>query len=214
MLNKPRASDEYIEQLHHQHDTLEQLSAMINNMLLLAKTQKGLSDSQISHVDTESLITKLVDYYEMIAEDRGIAIETKGEFSAALGDKSLLQRLFANLISNAIYYAAQDSVITISADRVNSDEMVGTTISSLQQSKQAILRMTITNQLDEPLTQSEADKLFERFYRHHKTIDRHTGTGLGLSIVQSIVGAHNGNVSITIKDDDYFQVSVELLAEV
>ena len=214
MLNKPRDGNEYIEQLHHQHDTLEQLSAMINNMLLLAKTQKGLSDSQISHVDTDSLITKLVDYYEMIAEDRGIAIETKGEFSAVLGDKSLLQRLFANLISNAIYYAAQDSVITISADRVNSDEMVGTTISSLQQSKQAILRMTITNRLDEPLTQSEADKLFERFYRHHKTIDRHTGTGLGLSIVQSIVGAHNGNVSITIKDDDYFQVSVELLAEV
>ena len=214
MLNKPRAGDEYIEQLHHQHDTLEQLSAMINNMLLLAKTQKGLSDSQISHVDTDRLITKLVDYYEMIAEDRGIAIETKGDFSAVLGDKSLLQRLFANLISNAVYYAAQDSVITISADRVISDEIVGTTITSFQQSKQDILRMTITNQLDEPLTQSEADKLFERFYRHHKTIDRHTGTGLGLSIVQSIVGAHNGNVSITIKDDDCFQVSVELLAEV
>ncbi len=214
MLNKPRAGDEYIEQLHHQHDTLEQLSAMINNMLLLAKTQKGLSDSQISHVDTDSLITKLIDYYEIIAEDREITFEKSGDFEKVLGDEGLLQRLFANLISNAIYYAAQDSVITIRVDRMNSDEMVSTTISSLQQSKQDILRMTITNRLDEPLTQSEADKLFERFYRHHKTIDRHTGTGLGLSIVQSIVGAHNGNVSITIKDDDYFQVSVELLADV
>lgn len=57
MLTKPRESDEYIEQLHHQHDTLKQLSAMINDMLLLAKTQKELSDSQISHVDIESLIT-------------------------------------------------------------------------------------------------------------------------------------------------------------
>ena len=70
MLTKPRESDEYIEQLHHQHDTLKQLSAMINDMLLLAKTQKELSDSQISHVDIESLITKLIDYYEMIADDR------------------------------------------------------------------------------------------------------------------------------------------------
>lgn len=38
MLSKPRASNEYIEQLHHQHDTLAQLSSLINNMLLLAKT--------------------------------------------------------------------------------------------------------------------------------------------------------------------------------
>ncbi|MFP3459079.1 two-component sensor histidine kinase, partial [Psychrobacter sp. SIMBA_152] len=76
-------------------------SAMINNMLLLAKTQKGLSDSQISHVDTDSLITKLVDYYEMIAEDRGITCEKSGDFEMVLGDEGLLQRLFANLISNA-----------------------------------------------------------------------------------------------------------------
>ena len=40
MLNKPREEEEYVEQLHQQHDTLEQLSAMINNMLLLAKTKK------------------------------------------------------------------------------------------------------------------------------------------------------------------------------
>ena len=85
MLTKPRESDEYIEQLHHQHDTLKQLSAMINDMLLLAKTQKELSDSQISHVDIESLITKLIDYYEMIAEDREIIFEKSGDFKTVLG---------------------------------------------------------------------------------------------------------------------------------
>jgi len=182
-------------------------------MLLLTKTQKGLSDSQISQIDTHSLIINLVDYYEMIAEDRGIVIEMRGEFGAVLGDKSMLQRLFANLISNAVHYAAKDSRIAITAQRIALSEIVGKE-SGIQQAIQTALRVVIINQLDEPLTQSEADKLFERFYRHHKTIDRHTGTGLGLSIVQSIVGAHNGNVSITIKDDDYFQVSVELLADV
>ena len=210
MLNKPRESKEYIEQLHHQHDTLEQLSAMINNMLLLAKTQKGLSDSQISQVDTQSLITNLVDYYEMIAEDRSIIIEVRGEFGAVLGDKSLLQRLFANLISNAVHYAAKDSRIAITAERIALSEIVGTDISS-RQAIQTALRVVITNQLDDPLTQSEADTLFERFYRHDKTSSKHSGTGLGLSIVQAIVGAHNGHVSITIKDDYHFQVVVELL---
>ena len=73
------------------------------------------------------------------------------------------------------------------------------------------LKITLTNQLNEPLTQIEADRLSERFYRHHKHNSLHSGTGLGLSIVQAIVNAHDGRMSITVKDEYYFQVSVELL---
>ncbi|WP_201558602.1 ATP-binding protein [Psychrobacter sp. 72-O-c] len=226
MLSKTRDSEEYIEQLHHQHDTLEQLSSLINNMLLLAKTQKGLTDSQLNRVDTESMITKLLSYYEMIAEDRDIFFEKMGDFHAVLGDESLLQRLFANLMSNAIYYAASDSVITIEASTVKASMLTHSVMSDPQQTKQSALKssslkpssskpqhlkIVFTNRLDEPLTQVEADKLFERFYRHPKTNNMHSGTGLGLSIVQAIAHAHNGQVSITVKDNYYFQVSVELL---
>ena len=219
MLNKPRKDEEYIEQLHHQHDTLEQLSAMINNMLLLAKTQKGLSDSQVSQVDTENLITKLIDYYEMIAEDREISLEKIGNFQAVLGDEGLLQRLFANLISNAIYYAASDSVIDISATSVplsTSDTLYNADTFSpakkhSQKSKHSWLKITLTNRLEKPLNQSEADRLFERFYRHDKSSSEHLGTGLGLSIVQAIANAHKGRVSITIRDEYHFEVAVELL---
>ncbi len=69
--------------------------------------------------------------------------------------------------------------------------------------------ITITNKLAYPLTQEDANKLFERFYRHHKA-NHHPGTGLGLSIVQAIAKAHNGQVSIRIKEDSYFQVQLEL----
>ena len=211
MLTKPRESDEYIEQLHHQHDTLKQLSAMINDMLLLAKTQKELSDSQISHVDIESLITKLIDYYEMIAEDREIIFEKSGDFKTVLGDKGLLQRLFANLMSNAIYYAASNSTIMISATVLTSSTSLNAPKDDIQSPEQLWLRITMTNRLDKPLNQIEADKLFERFYRHDKTNTMHSGTGLGLSIVQAIANAHNGKVSITIKDECLFEVAVELL---
>ena len=211
MLTKPREGDEYIEQLHHQHDTLEQLSAMINNMLLLAKTQKELSDSQISDVDTERLLTKLIDYYEMIAEDREITFEKSGDFKTVLGDEGLLQRLFANLMSNAIYYAASDSAILISASVLTSSNSINVAKDDTQPSKQLWLRITMTNRLDKPLDQIEADKLFERFYRHDKTGNQHSGTGLGLSIVQAIANAHKGKVNITIKDEYCFEVAVELL---
>ena len=217
MLNKPREEEEYVEQLHQQHDTLEQLSAMINNMLLLAKTQKGLSDSQVTTVDTEVLINKLLDYFEMIAEDRKITFVKLGDFKAVLGDEGLLQRLFANLLSNAIYYAASNSVVTISATvntpntSVNNYKMLEDDQSNTQTAKQSWLEITFTNLLEKPLNQSEADRLFERFYRHDKTSQHHSGSGLGLSIVQAIANAHNGKVSITIKDEYCFEVTVGLL---
>ncbi len=211
MLSKPRDRAEYVEQLHDQHDTIEQLSGLINNMLLLAKTQKGLFDSQLNSIDTESLVTKMIAYYEFMAEDRGISFEKGGDFTTVLGDDSLLQRLFANLISNAIYYAASDSIITIQAStftetRINDSKEVAQSLS-----KSSFLQLVITNRLDEPLTQLEADKLSERFYRHHKHNNVHSGTGLGLSIVQAIVNAHKGSMSITVKDEHCFQVSVALL---
>ena len=215
MLSKPRDSNEYVEQLHDQHDTLEQLSSLINNMLLLAKTQKGLYDSQFAAVDTETLITKMIAYYEFIAEDREILFEKSGNFKAILGDDSLLQRLFANLISNAVYYAASDSVITIAASTTDNGVMSHTEKENRSVSNQSFLKpylkITFTNQLYEPLTQIEANKLPERFYRHHKHNSLHSGTGLGLSIVQAIVNAHDGRMSSTVKDEYYFQVSVELL---
>ncbi|WP_201558921.1 ATP-binding protein [Psychrobacter sp. 72-O-c] len=225
MLSKPRDSNEYVEQLHHQHDTLEQLSALINNMLLLAKTQKGLTDLQLNLVDTEALVTKLTSYYEMMAEDRNIFFEKMGDFQAVLGDESLLQRLFANLMSNAIYYAASDSVITIEAFPIEASSKASartyTATNATKKPKQSALKspslkphsleIVLTNRLNESLTQSEANKLFERFYRHDRTNEMHAGTGLGLSIVQAIARAHNGSVSITIKEEYYFQISVELL---
>ena len=215
MLSKPRNSNEYVEQLHDQHDTLEQLSSLINNMLLLAKTQKGVYDSQFKSVDTDFLITKMISYYDFIAEDRGIVFEKSGDFKVVLGDDSLLQRLFANLISNAIYYSAIDSVITIEASTIIDTDSV---MSNLQKAKQSglklyskpYLKIVLINRLDKPLTQVEVDKLSERFYRHHKSNTLHSGTGLGLSIVQAIASAHNGSMSITVKDEYYFQVCVEL----
>lgn len=211
MLNKPRDGNEYIEQLHHQHDTLEQLSAMINNMLLLAKTQKGLSESQIGNVNTERLMTKLVDYYEMLAEDREITFEKSGEFVTVVGDEGLLQRLFANLLSNAIYYAASASTITVSATIITSGIGLDGSKEEALAAKQRLLKIVLTNRLDKPLEQSEAEKLFERFYRHDKTSSQHSGTGLGLSIVRAIAHAHKGKVNIAIKDEYYFEVTVELL---
>nr|WP_227678771.1 ATP-binding protein [Psychrobacter faecalis] len=211
MLSKPRASNEYIEQLHHQHDTLAQLSSLINNMLLLAKTQKGLIHSQFNRVDSDLLLTKMMEYYEWIAEDRAITFKKIGDFKIVLGDASLLQRLFANLIANAVYYAASNSIIHINGKVITDKVAENRQVLSSSGMPTSYLQISFTNRLTAPMTQAEVDKLSERFYRHHKTLSMHAGTGLGLSIVHAIVNAHNGKIAITVKDGYYFEVSIKLL---
>jgi len=210
MLSKPRAVDEYIEQLHHQHETLAQLSGLINNMLLLAKTQKGLRESQLVAVDLSGLIAKLVSYYEWMAEERNIELQVIGEFDAVRGDESLLQRLFANLLSNAIQYAASDSVIIITAPQFDTDFENHDHNENQARSKQQLI--TISSRLAAPMTQAQADKLTERFHRQQPLSHSQSGTGLGLSIAQAIAVAHRGSLTVRIRDEDYFEVGVRLLA--
>lgn len=215
MLSKPRQTQEYVEQLHHQHETLEHLSDVINNLLLLAKTQRGLSHEQLQDVNTDELMTKLVDYYEMLAEDREIDLVKSGEFATIQGDRGLLQRLFSNLISNAIYYSKSHSTIDISAQvkqysrmedasvPVNKSRGYQSSLASLASlAKTPSLIITIENEVLEPLTSKEANRLFERFYRlsdkkaTQSSQHQHLGTGLGLSIVKSIASAHSGEVTV------------------
>ncbi len=221
MLSQPRGSAEYVEQLHQQHETLEQLSEMINHMLLLAKTQKGLSYEQIKDVDVDSMLNNLIEYYQLLADDRNITLLKVGEFSTVKGDKGLLQRVFANLISNAIYYSKSNSTIAINANSYND---VYETVPAKQHAPYQLEPLTpptinimVQNELVEPMTQNDANRLFERFYRHptsttsDDTLTPHSGTGLGLSIVQSIVRAHGGEVTIKVQQERLFIVAIKLL---
>ena len=69
----------------------------------------------------------------------------------------LLQSLFANLMSNAIYYAASNSVIAISATTIsknsaaNSKDTLANNLSHSQNQKQSWLNITISNRLEKPL---------------------------------------------------------------
>ena len=62
----------------------------------------------------------------------------------------------------------------------------------------------------------EINKIFNRFYRVDKTRDRQTGgTGLGLAITHSTVLLHNGNISVSSKENEgtNFLVKIPLKRE-
>ncbi|MGV7557941.1 sensor histidine kinase, partial [Mycobacterium kansasii] len=67
------------------------------------------------------------------------------------------------------------------------------------------------------MSQEDADRIFERFYRTDSSRARASGgTGLGLSIVDSLVKAHGGTVRVTTAPGEgcCFRVELPRVSEV
>lgn len=100
------------------------------------------------------------------------------------GDQDQLERLFINLLSNAMKYKneSRPAEITIDACLVGDDWEVRITDNGIGIDKRF------------------HEKVFEPFQRLH-THDAIGGTGLGLGICKQIVGCHDGDIYIESSSD-------------
>ena len=113
----------------------------------------------------------------------------------ALADQALLARCVANLVRNALRYAADSGPVTISAER-NRDTV--------------LLRVADSGP---GLPEDELDRIFTPFYRPERSRNRESGgTGLGLAIVKSCVEACKGSVICRNRQPSGLEVEITLQA--
>ena len=158
------------------------LTDLIADLLALSKIESGIAVSTQGAIDLAiALRTSIADF---VAGARAKGIEIREEFEIALvvvsGDAEALNRIFDNLIGNAIKYTegAGDVIVRLRVD--------GT--------------LAVVDVIDHGIGIPRADlpRVFERFYRVDKARSREKGgTGLGLSIVKHYVEALKGSVSVT-----------------
>ncbi|HEL5311218.1 TPA: two-component sensor histidine kinase, partial [Stenotrophomonas maltophilia] len=119
------------------------------------------------------------EFYDLLAEDRTLTLRRDGVASVE-GNRLMLHRAIANLLSNALKHAAVGSEV-----RVRLLEADG------------VCRVSVHN-LGTPIAAEALPRLFDRFYRGER--GRHEGAGLGLAITRAIAQAHGGSVSV-VSDD-------------
>ncbi|MCY1523820.1 Virulence sensor protein BvgS [compost metagenome] len=105
-----------------------------------------------------------------------IVYEHKGTTAEVFLDQNLLKNCIINLVSNAIKYSGEDTLIQFN---------------SKLRDKELIIEI-IDNGIGIP--EADLQHLFEPFFRAHNTGDI-PGTGLGLNIVQRYVELMNGKVA-------------------
>ena len=151
---------------------------------LLEFSRLGRSPFRHVSVDMNTIVAEQVRMFESASAGRVIDWHI-GRLPDAVGDEGMLQRVWQNLISNAVKYTAgrARAEITIGADSAHSGEIV----------------YYVTDN-GVGFDMAYASKLFGVFQRMHKATD-FPGTGIGLANVRRIVGRLGGRTWAEAKPD-------------
>lgn len=154
------------------------MTKMSENLLFLARMENNNTTTKLNPVDLTSLLGKLIQTFQAQANLKHIQIDT--EFSPSLftqGDPENLQRLFNNILSNALNYTPNNGKIILHSQKINKEILI-----SIKDSGPGIQAQFIPH-------------IFERFYQTDQA-RQHPGNGLGLAIAKSIVDQHCGRIKI------------------
>ena len=177
-LNQPRSAAEYQEVLASNIEEYERLNRMAENLMFLARAEHGQRPLQLQTLDLGEVGDGLCDYFEALAEDRGLLLENQLRGPLTV-DQQLLQRALGNLLANAVRHARAGSTV------------------SLQRRDEAGMCWIGVHNLGQPIDPQHIDRLFDRFYRVDPSRAQPGDSGgLGLAIVQSIMQLHGGQVRV------------------
>jgi len=180
ILSRNRNIEDYQDNLHSNLEELQRMSRMIDDMLFLAKSDNGLLAQQNLEIDLESMLEKLLEYYRLLGDERGIALEFSGT-GHIQGDEQMLRRAISNLLSNALRYTPRGQAVSVRL----SHSAAGT-------------RLSVANP-GGTIDSEHLERVFDRFYRADPARREGGGhnVGLGLAITRSIVEAHQGRIWCT-----------------
>ena len=108
-------------------DELERLSSLINDMLFIARADHDARAIHTEAVDLLHEAHQVADYLSLVAEEKGVHIQVKGQAQPILADRLLVQRAITNLVSNAIRHAFDNSTITIAIDSSGTEASLAVT---------------------------------------------------------------------------------------
>ena len=157
----------------------DRLLEMINAMLDISEAESGLMKLKAEPVDIVVLLHDVSDLFQPVAENRGInmALDTPHSITV-FGEPKKLQRVFSNLIDNALKYTLPGGSVHISIRETNNSIVVTIRDSGLG------------------IAAEDLPHIFDRFFRGEKSRSTQ-GNGLGLSLAQAFVLVHGGTITAT-----------------
>lgn len=178
----------------HQHDHLLTIERSANNLLGIINEILDFSKIEAGKLTLECMPFQIQDLIEETLTIQAPSAHTKNLELACfvyrdvpkhlMGDPMRIQQVLTNLISNAIKFTAQGSIVV----RVLLED---------QDSKDAHLRITVQD-TGVGLNEREIHQLFQPFTQADNSLSRQPGgTGLGLAISKRLIEQMRGEIGVS-----------------
>lgn len=172
----PEPARERLERVNRHSN---ELVGMVNDLLDIARIESGRTVMKTTEQDLKNIVASVSDLILIQCKNKNIELaqEVPKDLPPIMADRSQIERVFINLLGNAVKFTPQDGKITIRLSiKANviqvdiSDTGIGIPLDALK-------------------------RVFEEFYRVDNEINQQAkGTGLGLALVKNIIEAHQGKI--------------------
>ncbi len=180
ILEKDRSTEQYREMVGQILREAESTSALIEQLLTLARADADTEQLSLEKTDLRALVEELEPGSNALARNRNIqwSSEISDEHVVVLGDRPHLRRLLLILIDNACRYTDRGGSVRLRLDVRDSEAIIEVTDTGIG------------------IPAEELTRIFDRFYRasNARFFDP-DGSGLGLSIADWIATAHGGSLT-------------------
>jgi len=163
--------------IHHILNNSRKLADLTSDILMLSKLENNKLNPEITTFRLDEQIRQILLMQENIWESKNIKFDLQMEEITYSGAKLLLERVWSNLINNAVKYSNQNGDIRILLYRNNSD---------------------IVFEIEDHgigITETGQRYIFEKFYQED-TPHKSEGSGLGLAQVKEIIRLTDNEICV------------------
>jgi signal transduction histidine kinase len=157
----------------------EQLGKLVASLFDLARLDAPGFEPRFEPFSLAELVQDILQKFRLAAEKKkvGLRMDVPEELPRAQADIGLVERVFENLIGNALRYTPENGTISVSA--APEEERISVMVSDTGPG----------------IPPEDLAGLFDRHRRRAKA-DHHAGAGLGLAIAKRIIELHGGGIKV------------------
>lgn len=159
----------------------DELVHMVNDLLDISRIESGRIAMKLEPLNLTAIVEQIVDMLSVQAKEKevNLIVDIPADANSVYADKSQVERVFINIIANALKF-------TPAGGRI-----------SIRTHKKGVFVQVEINDNGCGIPKEAQAKIFEEFYRVDNAINQETkGTGLGLALTKHIVEAHEGKISV------------------
>ena len=177
---------------------------LVNQLMDFNKLENDSLKLKVARMDIIATLQRQVDVFSLSARDKGIILNTCGMEDTFLMwmDEDNVDKVFANLMSNALKFTPEGGSIQVTFDLINQQEAASLFTLNESAKDMQYIKICVAN-TGRSIPEDQLEKIFERYYQVANQTEGYYnwGTGIGLYYARCLVKLHHGHIKASVPDE-------------